>query len=505
MMPCPLKVVVAWCRGRALPLWVLGPLVLVAIDATAQTDTCWMHNQMSWAQLPWFGSPEATCTDRLRVSLLPHWGCRYYPDPSANCNNYQTAYPAQNNAVCELPGIAPDGTTRVDSTPLLQFLCNKPVPEDDQTECRNNPVMVGSGIKVHFESDSRAAIGRLQFRRTYRSLFTTGPYGPVSDMGVNWLHESSRRLLGAEIGGTFYQLALRPNGAVDRFKASAVNSPTWLQDYGTQSALRPVLDAGGQITGFVFYPSDDSSVESYDRDGRLTTVTFADGGTLTFDYSTTSTPQSVAPRAGLLIQIRDQFGRQIGLVYSVASGRIAQLIPPGATAGAPAGSGQSPIRYGYDEATSLGSGVPARGQLTSVVWQDGLLRRYHYEDSRFPSALTGITDEANVRFATYSYDADGRAGATELAGGVNRVEYSYADGVTTETDARGAQRAHSVLAANAVKHRAATLQPAGSGSAACSDGLTYDANANVSSRTDFSNRKTCYANDLTRNLETARV
>ena len=35
--------------------------------------------------------------------------------------------------------------------------------------------------------------------------------------------------------------------------------------------------------------------------------------------------------------------------------------------------------------------------------------------------------------------------------------------------------------------------------------LTYDANANVSSRTDFNGQKSCYAYDLSRNLETKRV
>ncbi len=34
---------------------------------------------------------------------------------------------------------------------------------------------------------------------------------------------------------------------------------------------------------------------------------------------------------------------------------------------------------------------------------------------------------------------------------------------------------------------------------------TYDANANLASKRDFNNNLTCYAHDLTRNLETVRV
>ena len=48
-------------------------------------------------------------------------------------------------------------------------------------------------------------------------------------------------------------------------------------------------------------------------------------------------------------------------------------------------------------------------------------------------------------------------------------------------------------------------QPGGSGCRPSSSSITYDTQANVTSRTDFSSRKTCYANDLSRNLETARV
>jgi len=48
-------------------------------------------------------------------------------------------------------------------------------------------------------------------------------------------------------------------------------------------------------------------------------------------------------------------------------------------------------------------------------------------------------------------------------------------------------------------------QPGGAGCSASSNTITYDGAGNVTSRTDFSGLKTCYANDPTRNLETARI
>jgi YD repeat-containing protein len=108
-----------------------------------------------------------------------------------------------------------------------------------------------------------------------------------------------------------------------------------------------------------------------------------------------------------------------------------------------AGSAISPIRYVYNEAASLGAGVPAQSQLTSIVWQDGSTRRYHHEDGRWPQAVTGITDEAGVRYGTYAYDAQGRVTKSELAGGAERLEFAYASDAsgkptTTVTDYSGA-------------------------------------------------------------------
>lgn len=48
-------------------------------------------------------------------------------------------------------------------------------------------------------------------------------------------------------------------------------------------------------------------------------------------------------------------------------------------------------------------------------------------------------------------------------------------------------------------------QPGGSGCGASASASTYDANGNISSKADFNGNKTCYAYDLSRNLETARV
>lgn len=124
-----------------------------------------------------------------------------------------------------------------------------------------------------------------------------------------------------------------------------------------------------------------------------------------------------------------------------------------------------------------------------------------------PHALTGIIDENGVRFATYKYDANGKAISTEHAGSVEKYSLSYAaDGSYTDvTDPlNSVRRTHFTTILGVVKPTGSS-QPAGSGCAAASSAVTYDANGNVASKTDFNAHKTCYSYDLNRNLETARV
>jgi YD repeat-containing protein len=195
-------------------------------------------------------------------------------------------------------------------------------------------------------------------------------------------------------------------------------------------------------TGYTLTAATDDSAETYDATGKLLSTKQRNGWLTTLTYSDATTPAAIAPRAGLLISVKNQFGRELKFSYDT-QGRIAEVLPPGAISGQPAGSAISPIRYVYNEAASLASGVPAQSQLTSIVWQDGSVRRYHHEDGRWPQAVTGITDEAGVRYGTYAYDAQGRVTRSELAGGAERLDFAYttdASGkpTTTVTDYTGA-------------------------------------------------------------------
>lgn len=67
-------------------------------------------------------------------------------------------------------------------------------------------------------------------------------------------------------------------------------------------------------------------------------------------------------------------------------------------------------------------------------------RLYHYEDVRNPKLLTGLTDERGTRYATWSYDDQGRAISSEHANGTEKIALSYnTDSSTTVTNELGMQ------------------------------------------------------------------
>jgi YD repeat-containing protein len=156
--------------------------------------------------------------------------------------------------------------------------------------------------------------------------------------------------------------------------------------------------------GWRYIDASAQAQETYNSLGQLTRIDQANGASLTYTYSTASTPTSVAPGPGYLLSVADQFARTLQFEYN-STGRISKITDP---------AGQF-ITPAYD----------STGNLSQITWADTRVRRFLYENTGLPWAMTGITDENNVRHATIGYDPQGRAISTELAGGVNRYSASY--------------------------------------------------------------------------------
>jgi len=252
------------------------------------------------------------------------------------------------------------------------------------------------------------------------------------------------------------------------------------------------LDANGTANGLKVVNGDTDATEHYDTNGLLLTSTDRMGLTTTFAYSDLNTPPVVAPRAGLLLSVTDGFGKQLLFTYN-AFGLINTMTDPSGGV----------FAYAYD----------ANKNLTSVTYPDGKVRQYVYNESantsnaNLPFALTGIIDENGNRFATYQYDFKMTAFSTQHSAGVEKYTLSYPsrNQQANVTDPFGTTRTYNFSNILGVIKLSSIVQPAASGNGWVSNTVTYDANGNISSITNFDGAKTAFTYDLTRNLELTRV
>lgn len=281
----------------------------------------------------------------------------------------------------------------------------------------------------------------------------------------------------------------------------------------------PDGDISDRITavsgGYAYTNAVEKKVELYNAAGQLTSITDSSGGMLSFAYSTSGS--ATAPAAGYLMQITANTGRALKFEYSlvaganpVLDGRISKIT----------GANGDFIAVAYD----------ANGNLSSITWPDTRTRQFLYELAALPWALTGVIDENNSRFLTFTYDAQGLAASTEQASGVDRHSVSYASPpsrVVTEvldSVAKIKYRYHEIQpptsvaltqpmgqssnwsAVNSIGSPVITgsSQPAGSGCAAASSATTYDANGNMLSRDNFQGERSCYVYDSS-NRQTLRI
>ncbi|TAK64768.1 DUF6531 domain-containing protein, partial [Methylobacter sp.] len=339
----------------------------------------------------------------------------------------------------------------------------------------NNPINAGTGNKWQHETDFPGGAFGLSFDRYYNASTTANS----STLGAGWNHAYTRSGT-VQSSGTWVKIR-RNDGKEYNFQLSA---GAWVTDADVPDRLEELKDSSNTRTGWR-YTTADNSVETYAANGKLISIADRSGLTQTLAYSDASTPATIAPTIGLLLRVTDSFGHQLNFTYD-ASSRISTLTDPAGDL----------YHYAYD----------TNNNLASVTYPDGSSKTYHYENAAFLHALTGITDENGNRFATYTYDAQGRATSTEHAGGAERASLAYnADGSTTVTDALGTARTYQFQTILGVVKSKGQSQPGGSGCGASASALSYDANGNVASRTDFNGNRTNYSYDLTRNLETSRT
>ncbi len=229
-----------------------------------------------------------------------------------------------------------------------------------------NPCNASNGNKYQLETDYNGANTGLTFNRHYNS----GSSSVDSGLGFGWTHQLASALEVSNNQITIHQA----DGRSEVFSGS---SGIWQGDADTHLVLTE------DSTGFTLV-SDAGITERYDLTGNLLNQNDLVGRQTTYTYNSNNQIDTIT----------GPYGHTLSFTYN-ANNRIDILTDP---------DGQQ-YRYQYDSA----------GNLVKVTYPDTTFKLYHYENVRFPTALTGISDENGDRFATYAYDAVGRAVVTEHA------------------------------------------------------------------------------------------
>ena len=383
-----------------------------------------------------------------------------------------------------------NGICREDSPPLS----TPNSPENLGPGCTTtNPIKIGTGNKWLSESDI-SITDNVGFTRYYNSQQI---YTPLL-IGRAWTHEYS--MLIESVPNDVWATIFRGNGKGYSFN---LIGNIWTSNADIKDTLFEIKDVNGTRIGWTYKVNSTGEVETYDVNGHIVNIVNRDGLIKTLYYSDSTTPTNITTAPDLLIKVTDSFGHQLSFSYDT-SNRISTMTNPA--------SGTYTYTYSSDGSNNL----------TSVTYPDGKTKTYLYGETgnvsttpntgvSYTSSLTGITDENGSRYASYFYDAAGRANAEYLAGNVDSASLAYnvdASGNPTSTvvtDARGTARTYNFTTILGVVKSTGQSQPAGSGCAASAAALTYDVNGNVASRMDFKGNKTTYGYDLIRNLETSRT
>lgn len=298
--------------------------------------------------------------------------------------------------------------------------------------------------------------------------------------------------LAGTIGGAF---GMNWHGSMDRIAVvDSASGAVW------------VYLEGGQIYSFVlngsvYNPATSPRQDKLVKTGSNLIWTSWDGEKTTFTQLTTGGPWRIARidqigghqvtfnyTSGVLSTMTDEFGRTATFTWT--GGLVSQIALPG---------GET-IAYTYQAVTSAaglaGSVLVSAARTVSSVTRTVT---YHYENTTLPNALTGITDERGVRFATWTWDAATRRVLTsQHAGGADATTIAYNDVAKTRTvtNGLGKQAIYQFsmqgnwLSLSAVNGQASAHCPASS------IAVTYDSSSKfVASRTDENGHQTTYVRD----------
>ena len=381
--------------------------------------------------------------------------------------------------------------------------------KNGNTQCAGNPVEIGTGRKLESTLDlSSGGSSPLTFSRNYSSVTRMAFAAVYSRMGTGWRSNfdstATYRLSGGvpqfsqAIEGDLIHVVLpdlneysfRLSGGTWKLVLPTLTSQNYTWDkYRTD--LDYALTASPQT---VELRTDKGDKYTYDLNGRLIKITLPNGYAQSLYYS-----------GDLNTKVIDSFGRSLTFEYWSGADKAGLL--KSAT-----GSDGKKVSFDYvmPAASILGNitFVPENGssvyELASVVYPDATpaddtdnprLDYEYLQDTSFPYALTAIKDERGVKFASWTYDAIGRAISSQHSGGDGLTTFGFddANNKVTVTNALGRSTVYTFQRDYGMAQRLVSVDGVTTTNCAASNtAYGFDANGNRNQATDAEGRVTTW-------------
>lgn len=365
---------------------------------------------------------------------------------------------------CEYPYTDIEGECATYCPPDAPELKNGECVSAEKEQCKFNPVVMGSGEKIQTETDIvfGSPLFPIEIKRIYRSK--------RSDQAKTWQRSAVANNISPEkaasegwikyIQPTDYHGKQQPNFLMKKRPA-----PDGIPAYGDQSwaysnfhyitiegnETRIIVNYGDKEERFSLnaenkFVSDkhygntlEKDIRSQKGDDKYWQFNHYDGSTMYFTKEGIVT--SVINDHGLThyykwekslfsnyrdntLIISDDFGNAVTIKLDYFNTIESIKTSSGIN-----------LTYQYNKYRNLvslsKSFVSDSGEETKVT------KTYHYEDPRFPYSLTGLTDENDIRYATWEYDEYGRVVKSSHINGIDEGTIAYDKNITTTTNSLG--------------------------------------------------------------------
>lgn len=283
-----------------------------SMQSAAAYDTGLLYSA-GWTTLGWQSSPQAAC-DAVAAVFDANNG-NYAPAPN---HQFIASHFLLNDSYCAVKYY-------LDTDPAHQLhdwgyaIYTMRVVDIDRTKsppksCSSgNPIYPAQATKTE-TIDTGVTLGRQRLTLTYDSAsifpLPIGAAGSIDPkpavLGPRWDSTFHRRLLQQGSTGV---LVSRGDGRTSSFRRDENGA------YSTDADLddRLVSISGG----FRYFDSTSAAQELYDSTGKLVSISWTSGDSISLSYSSSATPATVAPAPDYLIQAQDSRGHSVNFTYEL--------------------------------------------------------------------------------------------------------------------------------------------------------------------------------------------